>query len=451
MSAPPASGSYPSFRAAIDAFLHDRLQGKLDKLSPDDPKCAKLRAEYQREPWLEDAARRVKQLQAVTHSLKPIHPDARGTNLYVEPSSLPSLDELGSHALGHDFVADVVGNAAALDVYKFLKLDVGGRTLLQALEASDADALQALDDDKAKAGALREAFIGLTAGRTKASSHTLAKQLYWLTGEDASDDTQYHLLAPLYPASLTHAVYEEVQDARFGEASKLAREARREGKPYDGVYREYRDLAVQKMGGTKPQNVSQLNSEHGGNNYLLASLPPPLWREKKEWWNRLPVNVESIFDDRYFGARPFVRDTVRTLKKFLLSNPKRNEDTRNRVRDLVEQLRDELFTYAGELWTYPAGWTKDDKVKLVKEEQLWLDPFRSDLPGEEQFAPDRQYEDRLAQIGERFSNWLNSQLTKDFSVDEARVWRAILLAGDDAWVQQLRQRRDELIALREEK
>lgn len=249
MSDLPTTVSYSSFRAAIDAFLLDRLQSKLDKLQPDDPARPDLIADHQRGPWLKDAARRVKQIQAVTHSLKPIHPDARGTNLYVEPATLPTLNELGSHALGSNFASDVVGNAAALDVYKLLKLVAGGRSLLQALTANDASALQALSDDPAEARSCRDALVGLTAAREAGvSSHVLAKQLYWLTGDDATDNAQYHLLLPLHATSLAHAVYEEIQDARFGEANKLARQARREGAPHDGVYREYH-VAVQQMGG----------------------------------------------------------------------------------------------------------------------------------------------------------------------------------------------------------
>lgn len=125
MSDSHGTEDHPNFRAAINAFLLDRLQPKLDKHPPEDPKRAELIAEHQRETWLESAARRVKQIQAVTHSLKPTHPEARGTNIYIAPSSLPALSELGSHALGSQFAVDVVGNAAALDVYKLLKLQIG--------------------------------------------------------------------------------------------------------------------------------------------------------------------------------------------------------------------------------------------------------------------------------------------------------------------------------------
>ena len=74
-------------RATILAFLQARCTDKCDavKEDADDPTVAaaqkeKLRQQFFPAVWLEDAARRAGQIQAVTHSLKPVHPDAKGTN-----------------------------------------------------------------------------------------------------------------------------------------------------------------------------------------------------------------------------------------------------------------------------------------------------------------------------------------------------------------------------------
>ncbi|MBI0328692.1 type I-F CRISPR-associated protein Csy1 [Burkholderia plantarii] len=433
-----------SFRAAVDAFLCARLQAKLDKLPDDDPKRADLIAEHQGAAWIPDAARRVRQIQAVTHSLKPIHPDARGTNLHVAPSDLPALTDLGSHALGGRFALDVVGNAAALDVVKLLKVEHDGRMLLEALQADDAGALHALADDAGEAAALRDAFLGLTEARDgAASSHVLAKQVYWLTGDDPSDDAQYHLLAPLYPTSLVQAVYDDVHDARFGEANKLARQARREGAPFDGVYREYRDLAVQKLGGTKPQNISQLNSERGGNNYLLSSLPP-VWDSRL---NYLPAHADSIFD-RAFTGRPEVRRTLNALRAFLGSNPPANLDTRTRRDALLDRLIAELVIYAGELLRHLPGWSREAPFEnLSDDEKLWLDPLRAELPEEHEFAARWLAMAWPERIGARFGKWLNAQLRRDLpdiGYHEAREWQRALLGDDGSWQEQLRRMRDTL-------
>lgn len=440
---PPIFGNY---REAIHTFLQERLNAKLEKLKADeDGKRTELIAQHQPSAWLEDAARRVQQIQAVTHSLKPIHPDARGTNLYVEPHTLPLLAELGSHALGERFVGDVVGNAAALDVYKLLKLEVNGRSLLTALLAQDADALAALHANPAQAQALRDAFVSLTQPRAESpSSHTLAKQLYWLTGSDACDDAHYTLLAPLYATSLAHAVHAQVQEDRFGEANKAARQARRERKMQDGVFHDYPGLAVQNMGGTKPQNISQLNSERRGMSYLLSSLPPQ-WQSSAV---RLPVHATSVFD-RLFIARPEVRRTVRALRMFLESNPDANLATRDRREELLDALVDELVSLAAELQEIlPPGWSRDDErfADLHRSEQLWLDPLRAEQPDEADFAREWLQMDWPAAVGQRFANWLNAQLRGKLPVGdaEARAWQKELLTDEDGFQQQLRALRQRL-------
>jgi len=447
MSEAPEAGGKPGYRAAIAAFLQERLQTRLDKLKPDDPQRGDVLASFAHDMWLASAAKRVEQIQAVTHSLKPIHPDARGTNLYVEPASLSALAELGSHALGAQFVGDVVGNAAALDVYKFLKLEVHGRSLLTALLAQDADALAALHSDPAQAQTLRDAFVSLTQPRAEGpSSHTLAKQLYWLTGDDACADADYALLAPLYATSLAHAVHAQVQEDRFGEANKAARQARRDRKTHDGVFHDYPGLAVQNMGGTKPQNISQLNSERRGMNYLLSSLPPQ-WQTSAM---RLPVQASSVFD-RLFIARPEVRRTVRALRQFLEGDPEPNLATRQHRETLLDTLLDELVSLAAELQQLlPPGWTRDDErfEKLHRSEQLWLDPLRAELPEEAVFAGEWLWMDWPAEIGKAFARWVNDQLRGKLPVGdaEAREWKKVLLTDEDGFKQQLRELRDKLDA-----
>lgn len=449
MSEAPETGGKAGYRAAISAFLQERLQAKLDKLKPDDPQRDEVIASFAHDVWLACAAKRVEQIQAVTHSLKPIHADARGTNLYVEPRTLPPLAELGSHALGERFVGDVVGNAAALDVYKLLKLEVNGRSLLTALLAHDADALAALHADPAQAEKLRDAFVSLTQPRAEGpSSHTLAKQLYWLTGTDACDDSHYILLAPLYATSLAHAVHAQVQEDRFGEANKAARQARRERKVHDGVFHDYPGLAVQNMGGTKPQNISQLNSERRGMNYLLSSLPPK-WKVNAQ---RFPTHADSVFT-RYFDSRPLVHQTVKTLRRYLESNPNPVKDTRDHRKELVDMLVDEMVNMAAELQhALPPGWTLDDPrfSALNEDEQTWLDALRAELPEEDDFANRWLAMEWPDAIGTRFGNWLNARLEGklSFSDIEFRAWKKELLTDEDGFSQQLRERRKRIRAAR---
>ena len=407
----PLTGRQAELRSLIEGFLSERLNAKLEKLAEDDPKRAALREQFVPATWLEEAARRVGQIQAVTHSLKPIHPDARGSSLFREPGSLAPLSEVGSHSLGAVFDTDVVGNAAALDVYKFLKLKHEGQSLLTLAMVADVDFGAALADDPTTAQAWMAAFAGLAEPRGTFSSHTQAKQIYWPIGADPHDDASYHLLAPLYPTSLVHRVYQTLQDDRFSEDAKAARKARKAGEWHARPVREYPNLAVQKLGGTKPQNISQLNSERRGDNGLLASLPP-VWRSLTV---RPLYGVDSLFN--VYRWRREVRVLAKDLRRFLESDPTRNKETRMHREALVDALLDELIQFTAEVRTLDAGWSRDPQCDLPPAHCAWLDPDTTET------RPD-DVSDRLASD---FANWLNAQLRDPLPIGDPEYlyWRKL--------------------------
>ncbi|MEQ6495695.1 type I-F CRISPR-associated protein Csy1 [Pseudomonas aeruginosa] len=407
---PNGEFSSPTLHQLIESFIQERLQGKLDKLKPDeDDKRQALLAGHRRETWLADAARRVGQLQLVTHTLKPIHPDARGSNLHSLPQAPGQPGLAGSHELGDELVSDVVGNAAALDVFKFLSLQYQGKNLLNWLAEDSAEAVQALSDNAEQAREWRQAFIGITAVKGAPASHSLAKQLYFpLPGSG------YHLLAPLFPTSLVHHVH-----GLLREAARAAREARKQKKPWPHGFSEYRNLAIQKFGGTKPQNISQLNSERYGENWLLASLPPH-WKPQEL---RAPLQQVSVFEHD-LGRSPEVARLTRTLRRFLATTKHNNLAIRQHRAQLVGQICDEALQYAARLRELEPGWSASPDCRLHEAEQLWLDPLR--VHADEAFMRRRLWGDWPMEVGERFANWLNRALTNKGLVmgeAEARQWR----------------------------
>ncbi|MFM9785779.1 type I-F CRISPR-associated protein Csy1, partial [Streptomyces scabiei] len=85
-------------------------------------------------------------------------------------------------------------------------------------------------------------------------SHKLAKQVYFPVGND------YHLLCPLFATSLAQVLHEKLVASRFGEEAKAARDAHKAGKWHPQPDVRYPDMAEMHFGGTKPQNISALNS-----------------------------------------------------------------------------------------------------------------------------------------------------------------------------------------------
>lgn len=417
-----STGRSAALRSAIERFLQERLDTKLKPLSPDDPKRHALLAQFEFETWIADAARRAGQIQAVTHSLKATHPDARGTSLYRPPMKLAQHPLVGSHCLAEDFFGDVVGNAAALDVYKFLRVAHDGRTLLDLMLAGDPDVLAALSDNPAEAQSWVDDFTGIAQPRGKPASHTQAKQLYWLVGEDPRHDANYHLLAPLYASSLAHEVFTTLNEDRFGDAAKVARQARRNGDFSDTVVHEYPHLAVQKLGGTKPQNISQLNSERRGNNYLLASLPP-LWVTPAV---KPPLRTDTILSR--FARRERVRALTASLRKFLESDPPLNQRTREERDALALDIVEELFLMELELLQLDGGWSESPDCRLPEAETYWLDPHRA--AHDETFARRRGETDWPIELSDRFAGWLNGRLNGKLMMDDT---------AHDHWYDMLRE------------
>jgi CRISPR-associated protein Csy1 len=182
---------------------------------------------------------------------------------------------------------------------------------------------------------------------------------------------------------------------------------------------------LQQFGSTKPQNISQLNSQRHGENYLLPSCPP-------NWISapvRVPLHIKSVFD-RQFGRRKRVRDLIDILREFLL----RAQDVNNiRIRkkraELVNYICDELLQFTAEIHELPGGWSQHSDCRLSPEEQCWLDPWRART--DESFANLRSKSDWKDAVCQRFGNWLNARLTKGrrsllMGEAEARAWQSTL-------------------------
>jgi len=399
-----------AIRSTIHQFLQERLKPKLEKLKEgEEEKRRQLLEAHQPEAWIADAARRVVQIQQVTHAGKYTHPDARSTNLSHRGNPAAGDALIGTHTLDPAAALDVVGNAAALDVFKFLRLENNGKSLLQRAIESDPALTDALPGDPEQKQAWIAAFASLPEPKGQLSTDKLSKQLYW-----PLDDGGYHLLAPLFPSTLAHRVYEQAWQDRFSEEAKAARKAYWEKEPYPHEYREYPNLAIQKFGGTKPQNISQLNSERHGEAWLLPNLPPS-WRNRPL---QPPLEIESVFDRRFENWHS-VWKLVRTLRDYLVRVQKRNTvDIRKRRAQLVGQICDELIQFAAEIQELPPGWSADPDCRLNADECCWLDPWRTEEDPE--FAAARAAADWREAVSRRFGNWLNARLeTRKTPMDDA--------------------------------
>ena len=356
--------------------------------------------------WLDDAAKRAKQITLVTHAPKYTHGDAKGSGVLADPKL--AADYLCTAALPEKTL-DVICDAKQLGIANFLLLEWNGESLMDFIRRGDGSPLRPFARDEAQLAEWLSGFkLALESGA--ASSHPLAKQLYFPA------DGGYHLLGALFATSLTQALHQRIDSERFGEEAKAARAARRNKQPHRKTVVEFPQLAIQTFGGTKPQNVSLLNSGRRGKTYLL-NCQPPRWTTQDK-----PPRDDPAFW-RQFGYR--VRDRVKELKYYLLSVGASDSTLaiRDRRAELVAEVVAELHQFAARIQYRAAGWSRDSELTIHMAH--WLDPQRQDAD----FVAGRERNDWQQGVGDQFARWLNSQLQhtqlqmKDV---EHNVWRKIV-------------------------
>ncbi|TCQ93480.1 MULTISPECIES: type I-F CRISPR-associated protein Csy1 [Rahnella] len=420
----------------ITGYIHDRCQLKLETFNKAADKQLsaasaeekagleqqlfeqrrELEKKYEVRTWLTDAAARAGQISLVTHAVKYFHGDAKGSSIfstvksdetaYLTTATLPSP------------AVDAVGNSAALDVAKLLQTEQEGDSLLASLKRGDFSALAALAENEMQAEQWVSGFMQALSDKTL-STHQLAKQLYF----PVSDAGEYHLLSPLYSSSLAHDLYQRISHARYSEASVAARKARREGHWHSEAVQYFPDLAVQNMGGTKPQNISYLNSARGGKNHLLRCAPP-------QWQQSLkpPVSHKTFLT----AVSPKVTRVVSDLRRYLHTVYERDNtmEIRQQRAEYVDELIGMIFSYAAEIQslTVLQGWSQQEDCVLKAAHQLWLDPLRQRTDPD--FKLRREGGEWISEIAEDFAHWLNTRLKQDEKLNvgavEFREWSVLM-------------------------
>lgn len=390
-----------------------------------------IRSKYDRDNWMDEAANRLaKQLNFGTHISKGVHPDAKGDNVTLnQPPALP--DHLVGSQTVDNLLLDANGNAAALPLAAFFDWPVNDRLRIRDVIQHHPDLAQpALASDPQAAATYLNLFQTTLSGDMSApQTHERNKQVLWPVGDLAED--AYHCLVPLYPSALTHHVKNTVDDLRWSDANKIARHNRynkttAEQQPYLSL----NNLAVLQLGGTKPQNISQLMSKQGGRNYLLPSLPPTY---SSDGYPRLGQRSTTLFNKPLYhhcfflfrGLSEVVKDTRNTVDIRAYRDTLVNHLVR-RVLAVAQHHRDDR----------PAGWTRPFE-QLDEMQVFWLDPRRSTLPDEEDFIlEDRNAEDWRTEVKAQFAAWAVDWLKKlcheheqDFTDAEVRYWRVAFIDG----------------------
>lgn len=348
--------------------------------------------------WLPDAAKRAKQLAMVSHPGKFTHPSAKTSPIIAKaPREADGYLRTGNV----DVDLDVFGNAAAMDVYKFLTLVLeDGLSILQHLEQQSETIEKQFTLPGITYNDLANELLAIkqnTGGQAQTSGRV--KQVYFPVDDGTA---QYNLLSVLSSSGMIYKLKERLNQIRFSDETKAAREARRKGLAHENGYTDIIGLAAIGFGGTKPQNISVLNSKNGGVANLLPSMPPIL--DKKHF---SPPN-RSFFSAslrRYWFTEDF-----QNLHKQLLGHDVNNRHVRRKIHSLIKHIVYQVIDQSWRIRRIDAGWSQASRCDgMPRYQKIWLDQCYRD-----ERVEDEQWLDSVkAEIARWFINTYKKLHSKD--------------------------------------
>jgi len=352
----------------IIKFFDERKKSwmkKSRKASMSDDEVLKLEAEceekFSLEKWLPDAAKRAGYISISTHPCTFSHPSARkNKNGYVNPiiADVQKQNDGLLRSGNVEVEQDALGNANALDVYKFLNLVMSdGQKLIKHIEIESKLAKTLLTINSSSYEHLRDGFLEMKNSSQNSVTSEKIKQVYFPVHDD------YHLLSILSNSGIIYHLKKRIDNIRFGDELKEIREKRKKGEYSNRGYSEIYDLTIIGYGGTKPQNISVLNSQNGGKAYLLRSMPPVL--KKRDI--RFPKN--NFFQDSIKAWE--VSEIFDALHR-IASTDYNNIDIRNGRIRRYEQLMDKIIEkmWAVRLVSSEQYYEKNSKLK--SHQKIWL-------------------------------------------------------------------------------
>ena len=332
--------------------------------------------------WLPDAAKRASQLSMVSHPSKFSHPSAK-TSSVIAKSNHVNDGYLRSGNIEYEL--DVFGNAAAMDVFKFLSLKLeDDKSIFSHLEEDSSIIKLVFTIPTASYESLKNDFLSIKKIDTSCKTDHLIKQVYFPVNDD------YHLLSVLTPSGLLTLLKTRVDNIRFSDETKTAKEYRRKNEYHALGYDDLFDLTVTGFGGTQPQNVSVLNSQNAGRAYLLSSTPPKL----KHRDIRLPN--QDFFKNSLRTSQ--FRESFQTLHSLMIV-PVNNVHLRNGISNTLKYIIDQVLQRAFKIRSTTIGWSNAEHYQsLPLAQRIWLD---------DEHTAKRQNEDEwINQINRNFARWI---------------------------------------------
>jgi len=377
---------------AIDVFFTERKEAWLKKnlkssMGKSEVREKKLECDqvFSPEAWLPNAAKRAGQMSLATHPCTFSHPSARkNKNGYVTPVITVAVKGVDGFLRSGNVIVetDALGNAAALDVYKFLTLAMeDSRKLIEHIQEDSELAFELLSIQTESYESLKNDFLKITESDDNNGTITSSKikQVYFPVNDG------YQQLSILSNSGIIYELRKRIDNFRFSDEITELRELKRNNTYSKQGFSELYNLTTIGYGGTKPQNISVLNNQNGGKAHLLMSIPPIL--QKRDI--RFPKQNffrESFRDYEYreiFGA-------LHKLFKTDYNNIRIREGRDYRLQDLMDRIIDKMWAVRAvsreqywpehsQLKLHQKTWLCNEFQQNREEENDWLDKLCNEI------------------------------------------------------------------------
>jgi len=372
-----------------EAWLKKKLKSSMseDEILEIHEECNEV---FSLEVWLPNASKRAGQISMATHPCTFSHPSARKNKNGYVTSIIADMAQRndGFFRSGNvEVQSDALGNAAALDVHKFLNLLMpDAKTVLEHIQNDSALAQSLLNIKRRSYEVLKSEFLEMIDSSNESVTSFKIKQVYFPV------DDGYHQLSILTNSGMVYELRKRLNVIRFGadekakEELKELRECRRNGKYHEKAYRDIFELTVIGYGGTKPQNISVLNSQNGGKAQLLYSMPPELKSQnirfpKHDFFSESlnPWKFKYTFNKLHdiFKVPNYSNVTMRDA---------RDAHYQILVDKVIEQMwavrlveEQQYYEKTSRLKTHQEIWLLSQNRKKRDEEEKWLDEVIEDI------------------------------------------------------------------------
>ncbi len=273
---------------------------------------------------------------------------------------------------------DIFSNSGAVDhtkeliyVYEFLVTYMpDGDMIIEHLQRQDELArdevkkvFSAINIKDSVFDQIRSQLLLMVNTEEASKTSEAIKQVYFPVKDD------YHLLSVLYPSPLMSELRKRITTMQFSDTARKTGKDKKDNKYSDEEVSDIYNLTKIGFGGANKQNISVLNNKHGGDFYLLSSIPPTL----KNRYIQPPKN-------NFFSNTLYPKNFQNDFKKLhQLFSDKDTMHIKNQRRYWIKHIIYQVIEKIWQVRYIDAGWSESDTYnKLKPYQKIWLDQAQKD-------------------------------------------------------------------------